>query len=197
MVAGVRGPGRDFDCALVGGIGGVVLGGRMNRRTMQAVESARAEREEALDVARAAREERLDAARAKRTLASERRQALGAVRVMANELREAVRAYEQERDDPSETPFVDKQFAPSIQLRPEDRHAIAAWSSDELWGLLSVVLLHINADNIIRESHRDRVRRGVGAFDADAYRQEAGENAKRTQVAITELVGLARTLEAD
>ncbi|MDA0161284.1 hypothetical protein OM076_13485 [Solirubrobacter ginsenosidimutans] len=198
-------PASTLIAALVGGIGGVMLGGRINRTTMEGIESTRAEREERLDAARAEREERLDAARAdreerldtaraERTLAGERRQALGSVRLLMDDLRSAVLNYQHERDKTGDNPLLPETMDTTIQLRPEDKQSIAIWSTDEAWRLISLTLMHVEADNLLREQHRRAMRAHPDRFDADAYRREAAENHDRTNRTLELLADLADRL---
>lgn len=150
--------------ALVGGIGGVVIGGRMNRTTMNKLESDRAKREKKLEDERADRETRLEEAKANRELASERRMALGSSRLLVRQckwLRAELR-YELATIGLSEATSTSS-FGRSrmeIDLRLEDKHAIAMWVSDDAWNSIAMALEGVEEINRTRASVREALDSG-------------------------------------
>ncbi len=72
--------------ALVGGIGGVVIGGRMQRTTMERVEADRHDREDERERQRAERERNLENEREERADRAAMRQAVGILHVVAARL---------------------------------------------------------------------------------------------------------------
>jgi hypothetical protein len=192
--------------ALVGGIGGVVIGGRMNRETMRTLEAERAEREALLesdrakradrqDAAHAEREERLDAARAERELAAERRLALGSLRLVMDAFEGAASNLEMERDSKGSDPLLAASIDTQLHVRPEDKHAIAIWVSDDIWRHISHILKRIELLNVRRAQTRHLADVG-GQFDADDYRADAALAVTRIEEVLARLEPDLRRLEA-
>lgn len=145
--------------ALVGGLGGVLIGGKMNRTTLSKLEGERAERESALEDARAARE-----------LAGHRRQALGAMRVLMAEFERVKTRIEQERDRPGEELLPEVMDKP-LRIRPEELHALAIWLPDEAWTGIALNLDMLEENHLNRSVIREFMALG-GTPDLDAYRSE-------------------------
>ena len=150
-------PAATLLAAGVGGIGGVLLGGRMNRTTMNAVERDRAHREDLRD-----------AAKAERDLIADRRVALGSLRLLMDQLQRAASRLEQE----SSWEEIDLWAIPSIdtemRFRPEDEHAIAIWVSDDIWRAISKSLDRVERANAYRARLHERLVRD-GETDVAAY----------------------------
>jgi hypothetical protein len=177
--------------ALVGGLGGVLIGGRMNRTTLSTLEGERAVREAEREQERAEREDRLDQRRAEREQALadvrhqrdealRRRQALGALRLLAVEL-ERVRSHVDVEvglvDDLEESiysdPLIVEGEREEVVIQPEHLMQIAMWVSAGNWRRITWALDQI--ENMARE--RADARSGADAKDAEGWKFY-GENAK-------------------
>ena len=174
-------PAATLAAALVGGIGGVVIGGRMNRHTMITLENERAQR----DAAR-------DEAKAKRELAAERRIALASLRLIL----ETVETARQQRALEAESGWVhlseDHEIIPT--LRPEDKHAVAAWVLDEDWSAITAGLAHIDGVRLSRASVRSE-KPEVRVMLED--RERAAQDVQMYETLIDSLRAMIERLRAD
>ena len=170
--------------ALVGGIGGVFIGGRMNRATMRTLEAERAERED-----------RLDAAKARRDEAAERRLARGSLRLVVDQFAIAASNLAIERDKAGDNPLFPESIDARAHVRAEDKHAIAMWVSDDIWRLISLILERIELHNVQRALSRKVLDAGR-TIDADEYSADAGESVTAIKRAISRLEPELRRLEA-
>ena len=186
-------PAATLAAALVGGVGGVVIGGRMNRATMRALENERAAREDVRDKEHADREDARDAAQQQRAqereLAAERRLAVASLHLLMDEFARAKSHLDFERQTSGGDPMLPEHMDEQMHLLPEDKRIIALWVSDDTWWKISKTLQRIEVRSIRRAMSRELYSRGL--FDAaDDYRARSADAA--AVVAETQ-----RTLESE
>jgi hypothetical protein len=166
--------------ALVGGIGGVLIGGRMNRATLTALEDARELREDRIDAIRAEREHRLDETRANRERIGEQRRALGALVLFEEHLLMWAAALRNE-SRPGRGPLAALMDLPD-RVRPEDQHAAAMWVSTDAWVRMAAAFQAIEITKLVRAQLIQRRAEG-GEVDGERYREHvnnAAETVTRT-----------------
>jgi hypothetical protein len=145
--------------ALIGGLGGVTIGARMNRRTLTALEDERAGREDWFDVLRAGRERELELERERRRIAGEQRQAAGSLRLCLQELERmltmlALMANKQYWLPADRVPLTSR-------ISAKDQGLVATWVSHGAWS--RYVLCLAMAENVgnLRLSDVNHPNRGA------------------------------------
>jgi hypothetical protein len=181
--------------AFGGGIGGVVIGGRMNRTTLRTLETERSGREDARDVAHAGREDKREEAKAERELAAERRLALGSLRLAIDDISLAISDLDHEAERQGDNPVMDPDTESPSRVRPEDKHAIAMWMSDRTWTALARTLARVEARSGRRHEAREQIAKG--RLTADDYRAEAAQQAASLRTMLAALQPSLESLEGD
>jgi hypothetical protein len=146
-------PSATLLAALVGGLGGVVIGGKMNRSTLKTLEDERAQRESAherdraeredkLDQARADRDRELELARERRAINAEKRQALGAIRYVLSELERLRIGFSTSVERAEWWPIA---WKPRASQTTEQSHLLATWLRHLAWTDLALTLYWIES----------------------------------------------------
>lgn len=76
---------------------------------------------------------------------------------------------ELERDSAEANPLIAESIDADVHVRPEDKHAIAVWVSDNNWSLISLTLEQVELVKALRSQLR-RILGSDGDIDADGYR---------------------------
>ena len=176
-------PAATLAAALIGGWGGVVIGGRMNCTTFRTLETERADREDKRDAAKASRE-----------LVAERRLAVGSLRLLIDRLQYAASLLDTESKTGGDDPLVAPTIDTALDVRSEDKHAIAMWVSDEIWSTTSKMLNVIALSNLNRVAKRATLDRGE-EINAEAYRATARSEVRQIHKLIGTLTDQLRRLE--
>ena len=171
--------------AFIGGLLGIVLGGRINRATLTRLEDKRDTRERDLASQRVEREADLDRAQARREWETERRRALGAAKLLRHELTERSLMLQEARSADEWWPASQQAV---FELPATEAPILAAWLSDAAWGYTVEALAYLAsidrirqqiADNPLRiglPSDQSRTIEGAISTIADALRTfEGGE----------------------
>lgn len=185
--------------ALAGGIGGVFIGSRMNRRTLNTLEDQRLKREDAREMARATTQEGFDVARSVRereledlrhehTVGGERRQALGALRVVMAALRRAQTRFEFEADPPQGT-LLGSSIDTELHLRDEELRAIAVWVPDHIWTKLSITIQATELLNVYRSGLRSSS--ASATLTTEDYRTKAATGAELLRSVLDDLAAFS------
>ena len=153
---------------LVAALGGVIIGGKINRDTIKSLEQERATREDARDEDKRGRD-----------AAAERRLAVASLRLVREQMETAASNREVESTvhglSVVGSPVLPQGMEAPFDVRAEDKHVIASWVTRSAWSQISRGISSIESLPGYRMFNREE--ESFGHLDHHAYREEAERHA--------------------